>query len=313
MIRGIDKKKLGKLLLHLRKARCLTQKQVAKSINVNTETLRRIENGYNIPSIQTLELLSSVYKTNLLKEISSLSYLNRYSEFYDKLDKLLVSYSVEELSKTKDAFATYTNGCEEEYYDHLEIKQFQMVLEGLEKYYSDDCLLQDSTDCFILSIQLRHSDFDIVKYSEHIYLPIEIKALYLIAMNYCNMQNYLLSNEILLYLIEKHLRMVSFQDSPYQFKLSIKAYLNLSYNCHCLDEFELSLHYAEMGIIKCVSTGLFYLLYSLYYRKAIALMRLKRDEYEYLIWFKRSISMLEIQESYDLIDVYRQVTKDKWC
>lgn len=312
MIKGINKKKLGETLRSLREARGLTQYEVSMAINLATETLRRIENGHNIPSIQTLELLSTAYKINIMKAISSLSELNKYSKFYDELDKLIINYSVLQLSRIRREFSSYIKKCDEEYFDQVELKQFYLMLEGLEKYYNDKSTLEESTKCFVQSIQLRHSDFTIKQYKNHLYLPIELKSLYLIALNYCDRKEYEISNEILIYLMEEQLNKISLEDSLNQFKLLVKGYLNISYNYHCLDDFSQSLYYAELGIEKCINSNSFYLLYALYYRKAIAMMMRKEEKSKYLLFFERSIMLLEMQESYSLANIYRQVTKDKY-
>lgn len=44
----------------------LTQSDVSTICGINTDTLRKIENGYVIPKYETLEILTSVYKYDLI-------------------------------------------------------------------------------------------------------------------------------------------------------------------------------------------------------------------------------------------------------
>lgn len=52
-------KLIGEQIARLRKERELTQSQLAELIDVSTETISRLERGVSIPSIRTLEKIST--------------------------------------------------------------------------------------------------------------------------------------------------------------------------------------------------------------------------------------------------------------
>lgn len=55
----------GKKLLHIRENLKLSQKDVKNIIGINEDTLRKVENGYVLPKIDTLDKLSMVYKCDI--------------------------------------------------------------------------------------------------------------------------------------------------------------------------------------------------------------------------------------------------------
>lgn len=63
--------RLGRNLVHCRKALALTQEQLAHRLGVETETISRFERGATLPSLKTLEKMASILNvrmTDLLDE-----------------------------------------------------------------------------------------------------------------------------------------------------------------------------------------------------------------------------------------------------
>ena len=66
MFYSYDLSNFGIELRSIRQKNGYTQNYVKELTGVNEDTLRRIENGTVIPKYETLEILSSLYKTDLL-------------------------------------------------------------------------------------------------------------------------------------------------------------------------------------------------------------------------------------------------------
>ncbi len=60
-----DIKKSGERIRQLRKARGMTQEQVAMKLNIGDRYLRKIENGENGPSIDTLVEIAALFGVSL--------------------------------------------------------------------------------------------------------------------------------------------------------------------------------------------------------------------------------------------------------
>lgn len=63
----MDCKKVGKLILGLRKEKGLTQKQLAKTMNISDRTISKWERGLGCPDISLLRELSEVLEVNIEK------------------------------------------------------------------------------------------------------------------------------------------------------------------------------------------------------------------------------------------------------
>ena len=92
--------------------------------------------------------------------------------------------------------------------------------------------------------------------------------------------------------------------------LIIKVYFQLSYNSHSLSEDILALYYANMGIDYSVKNNLMFALYVLYYRKAVAEFILKDENH--MDSFRKSITLLEIQNKSELAKLYKNVTNETY-
>ena len=82
----------GDKLKSLRKELGLSQTDIQDNAGVSVDALRRIEKGEVIPRYETLELLSSIYKQDLLELLKSSRNNKLLTEYYDELDHLLAFY-----------------------------------------------------------------------------------------------------------------------------------------------------------------------------------------------------------------------------
>lgn len=111
----------GSRMREIRKNLNLNQSQVCKSIGLQRDTLRRIENGEVIPKIETLDKLSVIYRIDCLK---------LFMEFKISVD----NYVTNNISRISKKFRNYEfEGIQEE------IKKFEFLFNGL-KYHEDDYL-----------------------------------------------------------------------------------------------------------------------------------------------------------------------------
>ncbi len=89
-------KNLGHKIKTIRKARNLTQSELAEMIDIDSKYISRIETGLSSPSLKTLEKLCEILKIDI-------GYLFDFSEFDDKdaiikkLDDKIKIYSLEKL------------------------------------------------------------------------------------------------------------------------------------------------------------------------------------------------------------------------
>ncbi|MBI9015475.1 MAG: helix-turn-helix transcriptional regulator [Clostridiales bacterium] len=205
MFKGFNKISYGSYLKRVRLSKGLTQLQVQTKIGITTETLRRLENGKSLPTFRTLEDLSVVYSIDLLKAFMSYRDSNVFYEFYSYLDGILIEYKLDKLKHLRIQFSEYVENNDTEMFSKDETLQFEYLLKGLDYRYSDNIDLEKSTRCLLDAIEIGNSKININsldRFTNHYFSYIEVRCLYVIAINYGEENNNVLSNKILLYLLD---------------------------------------------------------------------------------------------------------------
>ncbi len=132
---SVDFKELGNSISEIRKEWGYTQKEVYDLSKVSIETQRRIEHGLKEPKISTLERLSLVYKTDLVK--LALQTRKRISYFSDDMIKFVnktvwmrdVDLAKKEIDGYVDELKIYMRNLESS--DDLETELIQCFLDFL--------------------------------------------------------------------------------------------------------------------------------------------------------------------------------------
>lgn len=299
----------GKQLRSIRKMMGYSQQDVSRLSGLNRDTLRRLEQGEVIPRYDTLELLSSVYKIDLLDQLKHFRSSNRLYSYYQRLDQLISNFDINILNKLTQDYTAFMENERELLLDPIIYDQFQYMLKSISNYYSNDPLKQlQSLEDFITSMRYSIPDFDAYDFKRFKYNIFEMRILLLIATSYVFHCEYDQSNLMLLFLLDTML--TDRQTNLDNILLTIKIYANLSYNYFMMDDYNKSLKFANEGISFCNNHDNMYILYLLYSRKGIAEMRLNMPYYEDSL--KKSLHLLEIQNKHELYNIYCQILKDQY-
>lgn len=86
-----DMKKFGSVLKKIRKSLDLSQNDIYKQVGISPETIRRMEKGQTIPKYDTIEILSYIYKQDLLKLLAKFKSDYRVYDIYSKVDYIITS------------------------------------------------------------------------------------------------------------------------------------------------------------------------------------------------------------------------------
>lgn len=114
---NLNIEKTGNLLRQYRLKNGFTQKEVFILSGVTTEALRLLENGHSEPKISTLEILSNIYRVDLLHLIRycredysfySEDYICKINEALNKKDSKKFTATIHQMAH--DLKATYTTG-----------------------------------------------------------------------------------------------------------------------------------------------------------------------------------------------------------
>ena len=304
MLSSYDLKTFAERLRTIRKSLGYSQNEVSDKTGINSDTLRRLENGMSIPRFETLEVLSSFYKENLILILDSYKTSNELSYFYDMIDYHITNADADSIKETIASCEKYLSRTNPQLIDSREIKQLMTFFEGIEISYQDnDEAYNLSMDKQIEALRISIPSFTLKNWNSCKYNSLELRILFSIASLLGILRECDKSNQIMLMILDyldtskyaKHLEKL----------LVIKTYSILSYNSHRLDQHKLALKYAELGIKFCIENSIMAELALLLCRKGIAMYHLHLEDYER--YFFQGIELLKIQEKFQLAEQYEQV------
>jgi transcriptional regulator with XRE-family HTH domain len=297
----------GDILKELRENLKLSQTDVSKITRISADALRRIENGYVTPKIETLVRLSLIYKINLIQLYAEISKVPDLISLYSEVSLCIKNSDVAGLKLLKaqvDHLKSdlYKNGIIliEDYL------QFQFFCDASIAFIHNESM-QDAMKKTIDALRITHASFTLEKLEQFQYNDFEIRILHLLAITYNRSKNH-----------SETIRLISFILTAAEPKFineetirnTCLLYFTLSYAYNELSDYENCLLYADQGIAYSVKNNRYKELHLLYYRKGIAEYLLEMPDY--LSSLNKSIMLLEISGNTQLMNTYRKITLEKY-
>jgi transcriptional regulator with XRE-family HTH domain len=311
MFNSFDLVSFGSMLRNIRKNSGLSQSSVKNVTGIHEDTLRKLENGIVIPKYETLEILSSLYKCDLLKVLQNSRRDEYFYKYYRKMDCII---SNNEFSLVDELVSTFKADIENHPSPYLlissiELKQFELFLSAITEYGLNNISNYKRAESILLeALKLTVADFKVDTFEEFNYNLFEIRILLLYGLVKEMIRESLTSTKILQFVL-KYLTNSSESDNEVQI-LILKIYTNLSYNYHKEDNNILALKYANEGIDYAVHNSNMSFLFLLYGRKGIAEFLLGYSCY--LDSLRKSIHLLEINKQFKLAEIYRNTYFEKY-
>lgn len=308
MFRCNDSSDFGQYLKKIRKKLKLTQHYINELTGLNPDTIRKLESGLVIPKYDTLAILSQVYKVDLVRKFSEHQKENTLVSLYADVDHYILNNDINGLIsiKTKLENPKFYQTIDNQLLLKVELEQFQTYIEVLLTHLTDENVSFDNS---LLALEkalcLTIPKFSTKSFVKFAYNFFELRLLILYAIMWARFDNFKLSNQIMIFILDwlDYL----FADETIAAKFKIKAHFNISYNYHCLDQFENSLEHAEKGIALGREYEIFSDLHSLYYRKFTSELNLNRSNY--MNSLKKCICIMELLGNYSLLNSYVEITK----
>ncbi len=307
MFRSIDSKEFGRYLFELRKKLKLTQAYIAEETGINTDTMRKIENGIVIPKYDTLAILSSVYKIDLCKKFSEYQEMNSLMTLYHRIDLCLLSNDVEGVREVLKFLCQEACTLSQQMINKNELVQFKVYIEVLIVHMARESqLYRELVLKLHQALELTLGKFNIEKLKTYRLNAFELRILILYAAILTNHDQYNDSVTILKVLLDWSDYLFSEERLTVRYK--IKIHFNLAYNFHCLNRYEASLLQAEAGIELSKKHGYLNDLHALYYRKFTAEYYLKSDQQ--MDSLKKCIQLMSALGNDHLLEQYLKITKE---
>lgn len=260
----------GKALRKIRKDLNLTQNDVSLLSGINSETIRRIENGKVVPRFETLEFLSAIYKQDL-NALFLKHRIKDYSYFHELLNRIEGKFDEDEfytLNIELEKLNTAFNCANNLFYKNL-TKQLILLVQAVISYKGNG----DNSGALIKlidALKITTPSFSLDTYKSFTYSSMEIRIL----MNIAFVMNRLNNKEEYLEIIEFCVNSVDTDDKIYP-----KLCHNLAGVYRRNKNFEKALEYSNIGIKSSQENRHLNGLSLLYYGKGIAEYKLNKEEY----------------------------------
>lgn len=307
MFSSYDLTSFSKKLKAIRKSLGYSQTEVYEKTGINSDTLRRLENGLSIPRFDTLEVLSQFYKENLIILLDSYKISSTLSYFYDLIDYYMVHEDFAALEKTIIEFEEHIRTNPPQIIDKREITQLNLFFRGLQLSYSNDPndkkkAIETLEDALVIS----NPGFQLKTWSNYKYNFLELRILFAIASIEGAKRNCVLSNEITIYILGY------LDPSPrskfYEKLLIVKSYCIIAYNYHRLEENIMVIEHANKGIQFCIDNSIMAYMHLLLFRKGTAMYHINLKGFETFII--QSVQLLRIQDKHNVADQYETYLKN---
>lgn len=280
---------------------------VSALTGINVDTIRKIEKGISIPRFDTLEILSHLYKIDLIQVLNNYKSNSSITYYYESINTSIINQDIPRLLETYADFLQWLNTSNDcILVNPSELRQLKMFFKTLYLRYSEQHFsINELTNELVAALRTSIPSFDLSNWKCFNYNTIELRILYCIASFLLQSNNYFQSNDILEFLLDK----VEIANSSKQNSntMLVKLYTLLSYNYHMLDLNHEALQAAENGILLCQKINTMENLPLLLSRKGVALYKLNQPNYH--IYLNQAITLLEIQGNNSLAEKYRNINK----
>lgn len=261
----------GKKLKEIRKNLCLDQKEITKLSGINDATIRRLENGKVLPKLDTLELLSPIYKEDLISLLLQYRF-DDYSVFYDidnRIESKLANGEFHTLTNEFKELDILLSSTKNPYYINL-IEQLILLSKAIIQYRDNNYYYDLALKNLIRAIRITTPTFSLESYDSFVYSSMETRVI----MNIAFVLNKLNNKEKYLELLKFCIDSVDYDNMIYP-----KLCHNLSGAYYRNNNFNKALEYSNMGIESSRRSGNLYGLSLLYYGKGLAEYKLNKEEH----------------------------------
>lgn len=296
----------GKALKAIRNNLGYTRDKVAELTGVNRDTIRRMENNETIPKIETLEILSSCYKVNLLSLLDIKKQNPILIKIYHNIDNILNNPDLKVLKKSLDEFLEQTNKLKPTLFNINELNQFHEYVETISNFYFDKSIPIDThIETLKKVLSYSNEDFDFDNYKSFTYSFIEIRILLSLSTFLIIKEETDEAIELLKYL-HKNIHYFIF-DSKLLELSQAKIYYNLSTAYYINEYDEECLKVCNEGIEYCLSNDTMSNLHSLYFRKALILKEMGDPDYNK--YFYDSLDLIRVKKNKELLETFKTLAK----
>jgi transcriptional regulator with XRE-family HTH domain len=307
----------GKELKTLRLLRELSQKDVASYIGMSQDTLRRLENGYSIPKIETLDYLSILYKVDVSALLSKhrLTYGYLFDKELAKFNQVMITREQEEAHSVLENIELLLESEHSKPTDQLmkaKLQQFKNMVDFYTKYVINDLSKANPSDRIndvIDLLKISIPDFSIKTVHLHHYDYLEMRLLLLLSSLLRYASEFSDAKYVLFSLEENALLIKEFSEEVCE--ILLKTYFNLAYVYHRIDQHDKVIEACNKGIGLSKQSQDFSIMQHFLFRKAVAYYG-ANDQTNALKFFKQTLNFLELTENNAMYNHFESIIKNQY-
>lgn len=306
MFNSLDMTGFGTYLKNIRKNLKYTQNEVYDIVGINSKTLRKIENGEVIPKYKTIELLSSIYREDLMISFNLFRKSTILFDIYKQIDNEILNHNEKNISRLKREIEKLNkNPSILNLVNVNELKQLNIFTMAIIKFYDED-----HKECIKLlnkALLYTHKNFSMNNPFDSKLNTFENRLILLIALCSSKLNSHEYSIDLMIQLLKILLK--NKDNDEHNRMLIIKIYLNISYDYFNMSKHQKTIKYASDGIKFCRDNFSMYCLYFLYFRRGIAKYKIGNNGYRNDL--KSCFQCLSLLGRNDLISEYKSILKTR--
>lgn len=310
MIATYDMTKVGLEIKSIRKSLGHTITDVSRYTGISESTIKQIEAGKSIPRLDTVQILSSFFKHDLLSTLLNGIKNSNIDTFIKVLAQATANGDSVQMNNLLQEIQTYMECNVITPIENKDLTQIVLYLKGLRTVsvgiLTENNHHEEAIHYYTEALKINNTTFSIELFDNFKYTAVEMNILFSAAVSMGVLRNCIESNKILFFVL-RYCNNFVFSDSISP-KLLSKIFNAISYNYHRMDNHEKALHYARVGIKHCDDADTLAFLPHLLGREAIALKHL-----EYINWktpLDYAISILKVHKKNSLITIFERMKSE---
>lgn len=309
MLYSNDINNFGRNIKKIRERLRLSLYDVSDKTGLKRQTISNIERGNCIPRIDTLDILSNVYKVNIYKMFDESRKVHEFALLYKKLDQIITTLDLSNLDNICNDIRDFVSINIEKKNNNInkyELESINYFIEFINKVYRSKEISQTE----ILEI-LKHLEINDINHLTNDYLNnrlftfIEYRLLMVLSMLLIQSKNHDEGLTLLHHCLDNISNFVF--DEVSELHLKLKINLNISYLNYLKQDYVNSLEYASKGINLATTNHSTYLLSQLLARKAVAELKLEFSQEIIEEDYLKSIALFYINDNKSLANDYIKI------
>jgi len=305
-----DLKKFGNIVFQIRQQGQVTQKKIRALTGIHPDTIKNLEYGLRLPTLDTIDKLSEVYNINLLNILSECKNENdsNIRAICDKIDRMSYENNIRDIEayrrEIRDYKAHMIQGLSHQ--SQVKLGQMDYFLQLLEiKNKTDVTSILETQRLCHLAIRLGHPTFEERTYKDNYYSILELRLISILSISLLRQKKRVEAVDLSNYVL-KHLKYHGLSNGEAK-PLVLQAYYTLAYQLFVLNHHKEVIQICQEAIAYGTTNYSSKFLPHFYFRIGISKLHLKQADYK--DYLDQAIGYLRLHKEDHLLTIFKETLK----